>query len=81
MFVTSSEAGMDLEHVEVLQKKFDEFNKDLQNHEDHVAEVNNLAGKLIEDQHPDSETVTQKRDVSSYITFNHCASDIDEDAL
>ena len=64
-FVTSEESGQDLEHVEVLQKKFDEFNKDLQNHEDHVTEVNNLAQKLIDDQHPEEETITRKRNVST----------------
>lgn len=62
--MTSSESGMDLEHVEVLQKKFDEFNKDLQNHEEHVEQVNNLANKLIDDHHPEEETITRKRTVS-----------------
>jgi spectrin alpha len=48
--------------VEVLQKKFDEFQKDLQNHEDKVTEVNTLSQQLLEDGHPDEETITQKRD-------------------
>ncbi|GFO16769.1 spectrin alpha chain [Plakobranchus ocellatus] len=60
-FVTSTEFGTDLEHVEVLQKKFDEFQKDLQNHEDKVAEVNNLAEQLVADQHPEEETIRQKQ--------------------
>ncbi|KAH3689409.1 hypothetical protein DPMN_193546 [Dreissena polymorpha] len=41
-FVTSEEFGQDLEHVEVLQKKFDEFQKDLQNHEDKVGTLHDL---------------------------------------
>ncbi|XP_060596253.1 spectrin alpha chain, non-erythrocytic 1-like isoform X2 [Ruditapes philippinarum] len=61
-FVTSEEFGQDLEHVEVLQKKFDEFQKDLQNHEDKVTEVNTLSQQLLEDGHPDEETISQKRD-------------------
>lgn len=61
-FVTSDEFGQDLEHVEVLQKKFDEFQKDLQNHEDKVAEVNTLAEQLISDRHPEEDTIRQKQD-------------------
>ncbi|KAL8606296.1 hypothetical protein ACOMHN_024191 [Nucella lapillus] len=61
-FVTSDEFGQDLEHVEVLQKKFDEFQKDLQNHEDKVSEVNTLAEHLISDGHPEEETICQKQD-------------------
>ncbi|RUS85999.1 hypothetical protein EGW08_006269 [Elysia chlorotica] len=60
-FVTSTEFGTDLEHVEVLQKKFDEFQKDLQNHEDKVAEVNNLAEQLVADQHPEEQTIREKQ--------------------
>ncbi|KAK3088368.1 hypothetical protein FSP39_018301 [Pinctada imbricata] len=61
-FVTSEEFGQDLEHVEVLQKKFDEFQKDLQNHEDKVTEVNKLADQLIEDQHPEEETIRKRQE-------------------
>ncbi|XP_041369234.1 spectrin alpha chain-like isoform X2 [Gigantopelta aegis] len=60
-FVTSEEFGQDLEHVEVLQKKFDEFHKDLQNHEDKVSEVNTLADQLVADGHPDEETIRHRQ--------------------
>jgi len=60
-FVTSDEFGQDLEHVEVLQKKFDEFQKDLQNHEDRVNDINIQADKLIEEQHPEEEAVRKRR--------------------
>lgn len=63
-FVTSDEFGQDLEHVEVLQKKFDEFQKDLQNHEDRVNDINEQADKLIEDRHPEEEAVRKRRMVS-----------------
>lgn len=46
--VTSEELGLDLEHVEVLQKKFEEFQTDLAAHEERVNEVNQFAGKLIQ---------------------------------
>ena len=38
-FVTASESGNDLEHVEVLQRKFEEFQKDLGSQEYRVNEV------------------------------------------
>ena len=65
--MTSEEFGQDLEHVKVLQKKFDEFHKDLVNHEDRVNEVNVLAEKLIQDQHPEEETVRKRQAVSNLI--------------
>lgn len=46
--VTSEELGQDLEHVEVLQKKFEEFQTDMAAHEERVNEVNQFAGKLIQ---------------------------------
>jgi spectrin alpha len=61
-FVSSEEFGQDLEHVEVLQKKFDEFQKDLQNHEDRVIEVNQLGNKLLEGEHPEQETIRQRQE-------------------
>ncbi|XP_052834596.1 spectrin alpha chain isoform X3 [Octopus bimaculoides] len=60
-FVTSEEFGQDLEHVEVLQKKFDEFQKDLANNEDKVVEVNTLADQLLSESHPDAELITTRR--------------------
>jgi spectrin alpha len=60
-FVTSDEFGQDLEHVEVLQKKFDEFQKDLANQEDRVTDINDQADKLIEEQHPEEEAVRKRR--------------------
>lgn len=44
----SEELGQDLEHVEVLQKKFEEFQADLAAHEERVNEVNQFASKLAQ---------------------------------
>ncbi|CAG7723958.1 unnamed protein product, partial [Allacma fusca] len=46
-FVTADEFGTDLEHVEVLQRKFDEFQKDMASQEYRVSDVNIQAEKLI----------------------------------
>ena len=53
--VTSEELGQDLEHVEVLQKKFEEFQTDLAAHEERVNEVNQAAAKLTQENHPEAE--------------------------
>uniref|UniRef100_A0A8C5F367 Spectrin alpha chain, non-erythrocytic 1 n=1 Tax=Gopherus evgoodei TaxID=1825980 RepID=A0A8C5F367_9SAUR len=60
--VTSEELGQDLEHVEVLQKRFEEFQTDLAAHEERVNEVNQFAGKLIQEQHPEEELIKSKQD-------------------
>ncbi|XP_055516190.1 spectrin alpha chain, non-erythrocytic 1 isoform X2 [Leucoraja erinacea] len=61
-FVTSEEVGQDLEHVEVLQKKFEEFQTDLAAHEERVNEVNQLAGKLEQENHPELTLITHRQD-------------------
>ncbi|CAJ0968271.1 unnamed protein product [Ranitomeya imitator] len=60
--VTSEELGQDLEHVEVLQKKFEEFQTDLAAHEERVNEVNQFAGKLAQEDHPELELIKTKQD-------------------
>ena len=42
----------------MLQKKYEEFQKDLSNHEDQILELNRRADELVSDGHPD---VTQIR--------------------
>ncbi|XP_066902604.1 spectrin alpha chain isoform X3 [Halyomorpha halys] len=62
MFVTTDEFGQDLEHVEVLQRKFDEFQKDMASQEYRVTEVNELADKLVTDGHPEKETILKRKE-------------------
>uniref|UniRef100_A0A672RW97 Spectrin alpha chain, non-erythrocytic 1 n=1 Tax=Sinocyclocheilus grahami TaxID=75366 RepID=A0A672RW97_SINGR len=59
---TSEELGQDLEHVEVLQKKFEEFQTDLAAHEERVNEVNQAAGKLTQENHPEAELILKKQE-------------------
>lgn len=60
-FVTSAESGHDLEHVEVLQRKFDEFQKDMASQEYRVGEVCETADRLIAEQHPEDEQISNKK--------------------
>ncbi|XP_017774793.1 PREDICTED: spectrin alpha chain isoform X2 [Nicrophorus vespilloides] len=62
MFLTTEEFGHDLEHVEVLQRKFDEFQKDMASQEYRVVEVNELAEKLLHDGHPDRDTIVNRKE-------------------
>lgn len=61
-FVTTDEFGHDLEHVEVLQRKFDEFQKDMASQEYRVSEVNELAEKLLLEGHPERETIVNRKE-------------------
>ena len=63
-FVSSDEFGSDLEHVEVLQRKFDEFQKDMAAQEFRVTEVLELADRLVTDGHPEEETIIRRKEVS-----------------
>ncbi|XP_076321230.1 spectrin alpha chain-like isoform X2 [Tachypleus tridentatus] len=61
-FVTTEEFGQDLEHVEVLQRKFDEFHKDMASQEFRVVEVNELGDKLIKEGHPEELIIQKKKE-------------------
>lgn len=61
-FVSSDEFGSDLEHVEVLQRKFDEFQKDMAAQEFRVTEVLDLADRLVKEGHPEEETINRRKE-------------------
>jgi spectrin alpha len=52
-----------LEHVEVLQRKFDEFQKDMAAQEFRVTEVLELADRLVKDGHPEVDTINRRKEV------------------
>ena len=58
-YVTSDEIGRDLEDVEVLQRKFSQYKKDLENEELRIAELNQTADNLISDGHPEHEKINR----------------------
>lgn len=60
-FVTSEEFGQDLEHVEVLQKKFNEFMKDLEYQEEKATEIYTKADHLLEEDFPEQESLINKK--------------------
>lgn len=48
--------------MEVLQKKFEEFQTDLAAHEERVNEVNQAAAKLTQENHPELELILKKQE-------------------
>lgn len=60
-FLLADELGRDLEHVEMLQKNFEEFQKDLATEEQRVQAVLNEADQLVEARHPDTPIVEEKK--------------------
>lgn len=63
-----------MEHVEVLQRKFDEFQKDMAAQEYRVAEVNEIADKLILEGHSERETIAKRKEVCIAIFSFHIIS-------
>ncbi|XP_060526882.1 spectrin alpha chain isoform X2 [Cylas formicarius] len=61
-FLSTEEFGHDLEHVEVLQRKFDEFQKDMASQEYRVTEVNEMADKLIQEGHPERDQIAGRKE-------------------
>lgn len=59
---SSEELGKDLEHVEMLQKSFADFMKDLEANEARVAELSMLAKKLLMERHPESELIESRQE-------------------
>lgn len=62
LFVSSEEQIQDLEHVEVVQRKFDEFQKDMASQEFNVADVNTESERILSRGHPEVELITRRRD-------------------
>ena len=59
---SSEEFGKDLDHVEMLQKNFADFMKDLEANEARVADLRKLAKKLLREGHPDSELIESRQE-------------------
>ena len=64
--VTTEEFADDLEHVEVLQRKFEEFQKDMASQEYRISEVCDSAEKLINDSHPEIDQINSLNFYTGY---------------
>lgn len=55
--IVSEDLCVDLEQVRALQKKYEEFQKELVNYENEIISINRQAERLIDEGHPDSADV------------------------
>ncbi|GAV01441.1 hypothetical protein RvY_12154 [Ramazzottius varieornatus] len=61
-WLMTDDAGRDLEHVMNMQRKFDDFQKELSGQERRVVDIENLAGRLIDQEaHPDKDLIDERR--------------------
>ena len=65
--MTSEELGKDLEHVEVLSKKFDEFNKELTVNESRLATITSMAEEMVQGGHSDAEDIQSEMEVCLHL--------------
>jgi spectrin alpha len=61
-FVSADDLGSDLEHVEVMQRKFEDFLKELDNNQYRITEIDQTADALLNEGHPEQEQIYQKRE-------------------
>ncbi|KXJ20343.1 Spectrin alpha chain, non-erythrocytic 1 [Exaiptasia diaphana] len=73
--VTSEEVGKDYEHVEAMQKKFDDFQKDLTANEVRIKELTVLAERLKEEHYTEYEMIQEmiEKLTQKWKDLNHMA--------
>lgn len=59
----SDDVGKDLEHVELLEKKFEDFSNDIAANEVRLESINQSAFVLIGEAHPESKTIKSRQQV------------------
>lgn len=60
-FLTADDSGRDLEHVEIMQRKFEDFQKDMAGQDGRVNDIVAMAKRLIQEEHPDRELIDDRR--------------------
>ena len=64
--VSAEESIKDLEHVEVLMKKHDDFQKDTAVNEARLDSINTLAQSMVDDGHSDADEIQQLTEVRTH---------------
>ena len=65
--MNSDELGKDLEHVEVLQTKFTDLQKDLLANEVRLNNVSEMAEAMIKEDHPDIDNIQNDVEVCFHV--------------
>ena len=58
----------------MLQKKFEDFLKDIQANESRVTYINDLAHQLGDEGHPDIELISTKQTVGNFNSGRQCGT-------
>lgn len=61
--MTSEEAGRDFEHVVVLKKKFEAFQKELPNMETKLTGIQTMAEDMVDNGHNEAEEIKMEMEV------------------
>lgn len=70
---SAEEPSKDLDHVEMLMKKFDDFQKDIATNEARLEHIEDLAGEMIDAGHPDADEIQRLCEVSVATTCSNGA--------
>lgn len=62
IIASSDDTGKDLEHVDVLQKRFEDFMNDLTANELRIDAVHDMGKKLVEGEHPEAEQIQARQE-------------------
>ena len=65
---SAEEPSKDLDHVEMLMKKFEDFQKDIETNEARLEHIDDLAQEMLDAGHPDAEEIQRLCEVRSNIT-------------
>ena len=68
--MNSDELGKDLEHVEVLQAKFTDLQKDLSANEVRLNNISEMAETMIQEGHPDTDTIQNDVEVREVLVVH-----------
>lgn len=65
---SSNDYGKDFEHLQVVQKKFEDFKRDVSASTERYTAANNLARRLVAEGHSDTVLIKEKQDAMRYTT-------------
>ena len=64
---SAEEASKDLDHVEMLMKKFEDFQKDIETNEARLEHIDDLVQEMIDAGHPDADEIQRLCEVRNMI--------------
>ena len=73
---STDELGKDIEHVEALMMKFEDFQKDITVNKARLDSINALTEAMIQEGHADSAEIQSQTDVSVYTGVLHSGTQI-----